>query len=431
MKIGILGGGLTGLSLGYFLRHDFNILEKDKGCGGLCRSIREEGFTFDCAGGHILFSRNRQILEEMVKLLGKNCLRKRRNNKIYYKDRFIKYPFENGLSGLPLKENIECLIGYFLNKSGKPNNFKEWLYYTFGRGITEKYLIPYNEKIWKINSETLDLRWVDGRVPKPGATDIIKSSMGIATEGYRHQLYFYYPAYGGIQTLIESLKNRFPDKVETDFTVKLVTRKNGKWVITDGSKAKEYDVLVSTIPLFELVSLLENVPDNVTKALNKLKYLSLITVMLGFERAELPDFLSIYFPDVDIPCHRICFPKQFSENSAPSSKSSLMAEITIRQDAPLWKEKNEDIVNKVTIPLCKKGILKNHSIIFKKIIRTKYAYVLYDSDYYENLKTVKDYVNDIGIYLCGRFAEFEYLNMDACFERASKLAEKLNLTNTQ
>ena len=47
MKIGILGGGLTGVRLGYFLNSDIEILEKNTETGGLCRSLQDEGFTFD------------------------------------------------------------------------------------------------------------------------------------------------------------------------------------------------------------------------------------------------------------------------------------------------------------------------------------------------------------------------------------------------
>ena len=140
----ILGGGLAGLSTGLFLANKTIILEKEAELGGLCKSIQENGFTFDCVGGHILFSRNKDILETIARILSPNYAEKYRNVKIYYKGKYLKYPFENGLSGLSLKENIECLYHYLFNKSEIPTNFKEWLYYTFGKGIATKYLIPYN-----------------------------------------------------------------------------------------------------------------------------------------------------------------------------------------------------------------------------------------------------------------------------------------------
>ncbi|HIQ28498.1 MAG TPA: FAD-dependent oxidoreductase, partial [Sulfurovum sp.] len=152
--IGILGGGLSGLSIGYFLNqknHNFLILEKESECGGLMRSVNVEGFTFDVGGSHIIFSKDKEILNFMVSLLKDNVVKNRRNTKILYKGRYVKYPFENGLADLPKQDNFECLYYFILNLIKKekgeikpPTNLKEWFYYTFGKGISEKYLIPYN-----------------------------------------------------------------------------------------------------------------------------------------------------------------------------------------------------------------------------------------------------------------------------------------------
>jgi len=50
--------------------------------------------------------------------------------------------------------------------------------------------------------------------------------------------------------------------------------------------------------------------------------------------------------------------------------------------------------------------------------REEYAYVLNDLDYLRNLSIVKNYFQEIGISLIGRFAEFMYLNMDACIQHS-------------
>jgi hypothetical protein len=42
------------------------------------------------------------------------------------------------------------------------------------------------------------------------------------------------------------------------------------------------------------------------------------------------------------------------------------------------------------------------------------------------VKQAKAYFEQIGIPLCGRVAEFEYINMDVCIERAQKVASRLN-----
>jgi protoporphyrinogen oxidase len=169
-KIAILGGGLSGLTVGCLLSQgglQCEILEKESHCGGLMRTLKEGGFTFDCFGSHIIFSKNKKGLDYILKLLGENTVKNRRNTKILYKNHYVKYPFENGLSDLPKEENFACLyyfIQNLINKEKKtlkkPDNLKAWFYSTFGKGIAEKYLVPYNEKIWKFPVEKMGLDWV-------------------------------------------------------------------------------------------------------------------------------------------------------------------------------------------------------------------------------------------------------------------------------
>jgi protoporphyrinogen oxidase len=243
MKVAILGGGLTGLAIGYLLNKemsvDFEILEKEKECGGLMRTLQEDGFTLDYSGSHIIFSKDEEVLEFMLSLLGGNIVKNRRNTKILYKGRFVKYPFENGLHDLPVEDNFECLYQFIQNlirkekgELNKPRDLKEWFYYTFGKGVAEKYLIPYNEKIWKYPLEKISLEWVE-RVPNPPVEDIIKSSLGMETEGYTHQLYFYYPKFGGIQALIRSLERKISRKIVTNFEVKKIKREARAWLIVE------------------------------------------------------------------------------------------------------------------------------------------------------------------------------------------------------
>lgn len=255
MKIGIMGGGLTGLTIALHLQHEVEVLEKNNECGGLCRSFTEAGFTFDYGGAHIIYSRSQQPIDFMVSILGDNCVRGRRNSKVYFKGRLVKYPFENGLSDLPREDNFECLYYYLKNDYPKPkSNFREWIYYTFGKGIAEKYLIPYNEKIWNYKTEDMSLHWVEGRVPKPPLRDVIKSAIGISTEGYTHQLYFYYPKQGGIQALIRSMEERIPGRIVREFDVQRIERIKGRWHVYSDAMEREYEALVCAMPIFNLIN---------------------------------------------------------------------------------------------------------------------------------------------------------------------------------
>ena len=430
IKIGILGGGLTGLTVAANLDCDFEVLEKENRCGGLCRSFKQSGFTFDCTGAHIIFSRNPRPVDYMLSLLADNVHKGRRNNKIYYKDRYVKYPFENGLSELPKQDTFECLYHYLNNDYPRPANFKDWMYYTFGKGITEKYLLPYNRKIWNYDPAQMSMHWVDGRVPKPPAEDVIKSAIGIETEGYTHQLYFYYPRSGGIQAVIESLEQKVGPRISVDFEVHQITKEADGWVVSNGRTAKKFDRIVSAIPVFDLIAALSDVPVSVAEAVSALKYNSLISVMLGLKTGNTPDYTAVYFPDSDAVFHRIAFPKNFSPENVPGGMSSVVAEITSNPGDGVWEMKDENVIDLVAGQLQSLGIISKNDICCQNLTRAKYAYVVYDQDYQKNIEVVRRYLADTGIMLCGRFAEFEYLNMDACVEHARQLAVKLNKTHS-
>ena len=105
MKIAILGAGVSGLSLARFLLEggtpleDIDVFEAAPVVGGLCRSKTIEGFTYDVAGGHILFSKDALAMRWMMDCAGGEAefVRRDRHTKIRFGDRWVHYPFENGL----------------------------------------------------------------------------------------------------------------------------------------------------------------------------------------------------------------------------------------------------------------------------------------------------------------------------------------------
>ena len=433
MNIGILGGGLTGVTLGYFLNHSVDILEKNDEAGGLCRSLQDDGFTFDFGGSHIIFSKDREVLNFMLAVLGKNKVRRRRNTKILFKGNYVKYPFENALNDLPKQDNFECLYYYVDNlikrervKSKNLKNFRDWIYYTFGKGIADKYMIPYNEKIWDTKAELMSLDWVKNRVPQPPVRNVIKSSLGISTEGYTHQLYFYYPKKGGIQSLIRAIDTMGNQTLLTNFEVKSIKQEDCKWIVSSNSEEKEYDKIISTIHLYDLIKALKDVPKVVIKAVNHLKYNSLITVMLGVDLPKLNDFSWLYIPDKDIKTHRVSFPSNYSKLVAPKGKSSVLAEITCHKNDNLWSRKDEDIAKEMIEDLHRLKIIRKSAVCYTEIKRIGYAYVINDLDYTDNLSVINKYLKELGIAQCGRFSEFKYLNMDACIRSAMNRANELN-----
>ncbi|QLJ53487.1 MAG: hypothetical protein Sv326_1312 [Candidatus Fermentimicrarchaeum limneticum] len=435
MKIGILGGGLSGLTLGYHLRKDFEILEKNSECGGLCRSLQEKGFTFDYGGSHVIFTKDEEVFDLYKKLLRGNWVERKRNSKILFKGRYIKYPFENGLYQLPMRDNYECLLTFMQNlikksigKVSKPTNFQEWMYYTFGKGITEKYLIPYNRKLWNYPPDKISLGWLENSIPMPPAEDIIKSSLGIKTEGYSQNLMFYYPIHGGINALVKPMEEKLQSKITYNFEVKSIKKEGSKFIVSNGKEEKEYDRLISTMPLPELIDSMHGVPKEVREAKKKLKYNSLVSVMLGVDEPRINDISWMYVPDdADGDFNRLSFPFNFSENVVPADASSILAEITCTYNDAIWKQDDERAIDAVVSDLERIGITKYSKIFYAKVKRSKYAYIIYDLDYGKNTSTIFKFLKETGIDSCGRFAEFKYMNMAACIRSALNKATNISI----
>ena len=429
--IGILGGGLSGLALASRLR-DAEVLEAADRPGGLCRSLTFDGFTFDPHGSHILFSRDPRAMGFYEQLLGANVCRRRRNTKVFYKGRYVKYPFENGLGELPPEDNLACLLGYVdayiarrAGTSPKPANFKDWMYQRFGKGITECYLLPYNEKLWKTPAEDMAVDWVDGRVPDPPLEDVIKSSLGVPTEGYTHQLNFLYPREGGVESLVRGLLPSVP-KVRTSFRVTAIRRRGASWAVSDGREEHTFDRLVSTLPIPDFIRCLPGVPSDVRVAAEALQHRSLVTVMLGVSRPDPNGFSWVYFPGpADGWFNRISFPSNFSDRAAPAGASSAVAEITCNAGDDVWSAPDSALVEHVVERADALGVLRRDEVVASRVARTRHAYVVFDLEHRRNLDLVTEYAAKLGVTLLGRFGQFDYINTDQCLLRAFALAEAM------
>jgi protoporphyrinogen oxidase/choline kinase len=424
-KVGILGGGLAGLTVSAHLDAESEVLEGGSRPGGHCQSVVEDGFTYDAGGPHIMFSRNQKTLDYMVSLLGDNVHRARRANKIFFKNRYVKYPFENGVYDLEPQDRFECLYHYLNNDHPAPTNFKEWIYRTFGTGLAEKYLVPYNEKIWNVPADQMSMDWVEGRVPKPPVEDVIKAAVGVETEGYTHQLYFNYPAIGGIEGIPKGMAER-ARSITPEFPVRHVRKTREGWLVSDGRQERVYEQVVSTLPIVEMAHIFEGVPQEIKDAVAALRHNSLFTVTIGLSTNRLPEYTAIYVPDPELIFHRLSFPGMFSPHNVPQGQSLVQAEITSNLGDGIWELLDNEVLQKVVAGLEAMDLIRPGEVCYTKVIRSKYCYVVQDFTYRKYLDKAKTYFTNEGVALCGRNAEFEYINMDQCIERGIKVATQLN-----
>ena len=70
-------------------------------------------------------------------------------------------------------------------------------------------------------------------------------------------------------------------------------------------------------------------------------------------------------------------------------------------------------------------IIIRDDVVYSSVMRQKYAYVILGLEYQRNIAAVKEYCAENGIGLVGRFAEFEYLNMDGCIRNVMNFVGEL------
>ena len=88
-------------------------------------------------------------------LLKDNLHIQRRSSWIYSKGVFTFYPFQANTYGLPVEVVEECILGLIKATYEKDpqmtDNFEDWTIATFGEGIAEHFMLPFNRKCWAID----------------------------------------------------------------------------------------------------------------------------------------------------------------------------------------------------------------------------------------------------------------------------------------
>ena len=433
MKTIILGAGLSGITTAYYLQKksddDILLIEKEKTPGGLCRSIKKDGYVYDI-GPHILFSKDKEMLQEMLNVLDeKNDLK--RSNQILYKKRYVQYPFENDLSKLPESDLRYCITAFNNNpyENYESTNMIQFFLKTFGEGITNCYLRPYNEKIWKYDPAFMNTSMVD-RIPKPTSEEIQRSANGETVDGYVHQLYFSYPSAGGIESVPNGFIKRLDKdrcKIITESKIIKITKKNDKFIVeTENGEQYEADRLISTIPVQELTDAFTESTDDLKKCVSDLRYNSIKIAFIKTPYDLSGNNYAFMIPDKNVIFHRISKMDFLGPNYHKGDEATYMVEVTYRRNDYIDGMSESELKDMITNGMVEIGFAKNkNDVQFIDITDYQYAYVIYDLNHTKNMAFIRDFYEKAGITLNGRFGNFEYWNMDRILREGVNVVEKI------
>jgi len=445
-KIVILGAGLSGLSAAWHLSaigREYQIFEKETEAGGLCRSKKINGFTplempyhyknnakfltgftFDY-GGHLLHFRDDYTFSLVKKLLSGNLTSHRRNAWVYSFHRYVRYPFQFHLYGLPASVVKECIAGFIRKSEGKKLmakrdlNFLDWINHKLGKGIARHFMVPYNRKFWTVSPAKLTYEWTQGFVPIPSLSELIAGSRIDSKNDVGYNSRFWYPQKGGIQELARAFSAKIK-KVDTCHEAVKLDIRNKKVYFQNGN-VQAFDKLIFTLPLPEILRLCPHLSSGIEHNLKQLRYASIFNLNLGIDRNNISDKHWVYFPGKDYCFFRTGFYYNFSLHNAPSAASSLYAEVSYSPSQPLSKNINRRIIE----GLIKSKILnRKDKIIASDVNDIRYGYVLFDKNYKKSTQEIIQGLREKDIYCCGRYGSWRYLSMADTILDAKQLVDR-------
>lgn len=428
-RIIIIGGGLTGLSTAYHLEQhgffDYKLFEKEHTVGGLCRSVQQDGFTFDYTG-HLLHAKDPYFYSFIEKLVGLHNLNSiYRRSFIFSENTYTKYPYQINLHGLSAETITDCIEGYANRPktAKKPSSFREWVLQHFGKGIAEHFFFPFQEKIFSYDLHKVSPTWMGRFVPKTSLRQMIQGALhdsNDATIGYN--AHFFYPQYGGINFWINKLAHAIQQPIYTNKTIQKIDLTKKTISFTDASD-EPFDILINTMPLDECITRLKE-PNSTTfyKALPHLICNSVINLNVGVKREHLSDKHWIYFPEKKYPFYRVGFPHNFANSMTPKGCSSLYAEFShikqpLRVIAEYVRETRQQLLNLFS--------LQKSDIATEKIITIPHAYVIYTSWREKHLSQILTHLEEHQLYSIGRYGAWKYSSMQEAVLDGKEIAHRI------
>ena len=436
----IIGAGPTGLGAAARLqekRCDWHLLESAQHFGGLAATFRDEqGFLWD-QGGHVQFSHYDAFDRYMKLALGDNgWLTHQRESWCWVRGYWVPYPFQNNLHRLAADDQWKGVKGLLdaheRQRAGdvaKPENFKEWMLATFGPGVTELFMEPYNFKVWAFPPGTMAYNWIGERVAVPKLDGVLKS---ICTRedavSWGPNAVFNFPKYGGTGAVWNSVGKMLPaDRVSLSTCVAKIDAVKKIATTTDGTEWK-YCHLITTIPLNNLIQVAPGIVDE--NAANKLIFSATNVVGIGLN-GQLPEHLRtkcwMYFPEKNSPYYRVTVFSNYSPNNVPQpgKQWSLMTETAESSAKPV---RQETLIEDTISALVEDGLIPDRDAICS---RTHYRL----SQGYPTPFLGRDAVVDPmlrafegkNIWSRGRFGAWKYevANQDHSFAQGYECVERL------
>jgi len=424
----ILGSGMGGFGAAYKLHQEGvtpTMYDKNGYHGGHTASFRHDtGFIFDL-GPHISFTKDTRIQDLFADSVDQMYETMQVNLNNYWRGYWPQHPVQQHLHGLP-QDVIVKVINDFVEEQQKPdgpiNNYADWLLASFGRTFAELFPMQYTRKYHLTTAENMSTDWLGPRIYRPSLEEVLRGALSASTPTVHYITHFRYPTQGGF---ISYLKKFVPlGNLRLNHELISIDPRAHELRFSNGTVGN-YDTLVSSVPLPDLVRMIQGTPQYVLDAAARLACSTCVLVNVGVDREDLSNHHLTYIYDEDICFTRLSFPHMFSPNNAPAGTGSIQAEVYFSDKYKPLTGKAEDWIEPVIKDLRRIGLLRDTDRVVHRDARLlRYANIIFDLERAEALKTVHAYLDDLGIAYCGRYGDWGYLWTDESFKSGEKAAER-------
>ncbi|HEX5657832.1 MAG TPA: NAD(P)-binding protein [Polyangiales bacterium] len=414
----IIGAGMSGLACAAFSRDsDYLVLERDAEIGGYCKTVKQDGFVWDYSG-HFFHFKNKDIADYLhARMPTQSVLDVEKRSFIHYRGQMIDFPFQKNIHQLPKDELIECLVDlYFARLPGQPpqpeNNFEEMLYARFGRGIAEKFLIPYNEKLYACRLSSLDKNAMGRFFPHADLTDIIRNMRTADNSSYNAN--FTYPEGGAIE-YVKAIASEVRQS-QIALSERLVSIDLERRLAKTNKRELKYERLISSAPFDKLLAAAGLLEDKSVWSWNKV-----LVFNLGFDKKGPENVHWMYYPDRSLCFYRV----GFYDNIFNTPRMSLYVEIGYPAAHAVDQNEIELMLRRTLSDLGRAGVVSDHELVSHHSVVLDPAYVHITERSIKEHKRLKEQLASHGVHTLGRYGGWTYCSIEDNVIEARALMEQL------
>ena len=428
-NIVILGSGMGGFGASYRLHAEGItpvMYDKNAYHGGHTASFRSgSGFLFD-DGPHISFTKDPRIQDLFADSVDQLYETVQINLNNYWRGYWPRHPVQLHLHGLP-EDVIVKVISGFVEERQAPDrpvrNYADWLLASFGRTFAELFPMPYTRKYHLTTADNMTTDWLGPRIYRPSLEEVLHGALSPSSPHVHYITHFRYPREGGFVSYLK----KFVPLVNLKLNHELVSLDpRARQLSFSNGIVANYDALVSSVPLPDLVRMIRGAPQDVLDASRRLACSTCVLVNVGVDRKDLSDAHITYFYDEDICFTRLGFPHMLSDRNAPPGTGSIQAEVYFSDKYKPLTGSPDDWIEPVITDLRRCGLLREDDrVLFSSAMVLRYANIIFDLERAAALETVHGYLDDLGIAYCGRYGDWGYMWTDESFKSGENAAQKV------